>query len=176
MNELFGDNKNSGAQFSECGKFRYQLWRVWDEAKPKALVIGLNPSTANADKPDPTITNLKIALVKLGYGGFVIVNCFPIISPKPGILKGVDINDDENTNNQYIVGEAAKDCQVVIFAWGAFPVVGKSGIDKRWESLFPSAQCFGKSKNGKPWHPLFLMWSGNIKAPSLINYFNESGN
>ena len=35
------------AILSEDRKFRYILSRVWDEAKPTVLFIGLNPSTAD---------------------------------------------------------------------------------------------------------------------------------
>lgn len=67
MENLF--NNNSGAEFSKCGKYRYKLWRIWDESLPKVMCIGLNPSSTNVIKPDPTITNLIKMLKKLGYGG-----------------------------------------------------------------------------------------------------------
>jgi hypothetical protein len=28
----------AGADFSECGKYRYKLWRIWDENKPLAMM------------------------------------------------------------------------------------------------------------------------------------------
>ncbi len=31
--DLFGQN-NNGAEFSECRKYRYALWRIWDNSKP----------------------------------------------------------------------------------------------------------------------------------------------
>ena len=61
--ELFDDNKK-GADFSNNGKHRYRLWRIWDETKPYALCIGLNPSTANSEKNDPTI-NILIKMMIL---------------------------------------------------------------------------------------------------------------
>ena len=45
----------SGAVFSDCRKFRYALWRMWDEDKPLVMIIGLNPSTADEKVNDPTI-------------------------------------------------------------------------------------------------------------------------
>lgn len=44
------------AKISECGKYRYSLWRVWDKTKPTFTSIGLNPSTADHIEDDPTIT------------------------------------------------------------------------------------------------------------------------
>jgi hypothetical protein len=163
----------NGASFSTCEKYRFSLWRIWNEGLPKAMCIGLNPSTANADKDDPTINNLKRALSKLGFGGFVMVNCFPIISSKPDILKGIDINDPENTDNHYFISDLAEECQEVIFAWGNFDIVSEKGIDKRWEAMFANAKCFGKNKNGTPCHPLALMYSGRINSPQLMLYKTE---
>jgi hypothetical protein len=45
----------SGAVFSDCRKFRYALWRMWDGDKPLVMIIGLNPSTADEKVNDPTI-------------------------------------------------------------------------------------------------------------------------
>lgn len=54
MSDLFN---TSGAEFSKCGKYRYKLWRIWDNTKPLAMCIGLNPSTANAYDNDQLLGN-----------------------------------------------------------------------------------------------------------------------
>ena len=38
---------NKGAEFSPCKKYRYKLWRIWDDTLPLVMFIGLNPSTAD---------------------------------------------------------------------------------------------------------------------------------
>jgi hypothetical protein len=35
------------AKLSDCRKYRFALWRTWDESKPYAMFVGLNPSTAD---------------------------------------------------------------------------------------------------------------------------------
>ena len=45
----------TNAIFSECRKYRYALCRIWDDSKPYAMFIGLNPSTADETEDDPTI-------------------------------------------------------------------------------------------------------------------------
>ena len=52
----------SGAQFSRCRRWRYLLWRRWDESKPVANFLMLNPSTADELKLAPGV--LAIATVK----------------------------------------------------------------------------------------------------------------
>lgn len=46
---------NKGATFSPCRTYRYDLWRKWSDTNPPLVVIGLNPSTADERRDDPTI-------------------------------------------------------------------------------------------------------------------------
>src|SRR5258708_9826988 len=36
-----------GAEISDCGTYRYRLWREWDRARPTLAFLMLNPSTAD---------------------------------------------------------------------------------------------------------------------------------
>lgn len=166
MNQLnLFQQSPSGATFSECGKYRYKLWRIWNDLYPKAMCIGLNPSTANADKNDPTITNLRSILSKLGFGGFYMVNLFGYISSHPEDLLKVD--DPVGYHDQYLKAIQTQ-CAVTIFCWGNF----KQAEDRVREivKLFPNAKCFGYNTNGTPYHPLALMYKGLVKSPELIKY------
>lgn len=159
---------NSGAEFSNCGNYRYKLWRVWDESLPKALCIGLNPSTANADKNDATINNLRGILKKLGYGGFYMMNCFPFITSNPKLIKHNPMSDELNNNMLTVVAYKCKD---VIFSWGAFEVVKETGRDKELIEMFPNAKCFGFNKDGSPYHPRALTYiKGALNEPELHPY------
>lgn len=163
--DLFGDS--NGAEFSECGKYRYKLWRIWDEDKPLIMCIGLNPSTANADKNDPTIRILRKFLSKLGYGGFYMCNLYAIISSKPEILLTKDL--DLQKDNEFHLGSTAIKCSDnVLFCWGGFKEIQPDRIEyiKR---RFPNALSFGKTANGAPLHPMALMYGG-VTDPVLIPY------
>lgn len=164
--DLFGEN-TQGADFSPCGKYRYTLWRIWDESKPKAMCIGLNPSTANAIKPDPTITNLIKMLRILGYGGFYMTNLFAWISSKPEDLLTCD---DPLGNNENILDEVEKICDDVIVCWGNF----KEANERINQVLprFPNALCFGLNQNGTPAHPLAMMYQGKTNTPKLTKYLH----
>lgn len=160
------------SEFSECGKYRYLLSRVWDEKLPIAMCIGLNPSVAGSKKKDgterddPTITRLIATLNALGYGGLKMTNLYGFIASKPTKLflspNPVGLNDQWLQTTAYGV-------QQIIFCWGNF-----KGIEhraKRVMEMFPSAKCFGKNANGSPWHPLAMMYSGmKYEDAQLIDY------
>jgi hypothetical protein len=157
--------ENNGAEFSMCGKYRYKLWRIWDDSLPIAMCIGLNPSTANAEKNDATISILKRMLSKLGYGGFYMMNLFAFISSNPNdLLTCADPIGDNN--NQLKQVETI--CSDVIACWGSFKQA-KNRIDEVVVN-YPNCKCFGTNKNGTPFHPLALMYNGTQKTPMLINY------
>lgn len=163
------ENINKGADFSEDGNYRYRLWRIWDEEKPKAMCIGLNPSRANAEKNDATISILIRMLAKLGYGGFYMMNCFAWITSDPKLLKHNPMSDEWNNNMLTITASL---CSEVIFAWGGFKVIKEKERDKELIEIFPNAKCFGKSKDGSPIHPLAMQERNgrNPNKPELFNY------
>lgn len=148
MNNLFEDN---GAHFSECRKYRYFLWRIWDKSKPLVMFIGLNPSTANEINPDRTIESVERISIFNGYGGFYMMNCFPFVSTDPEQLR-----DFGNTaTNDHWLHMNASQCKDVVFAWGNFKVIREFGRDKELKGMFPKALTIGLNKNGSPKHPLF---------------------
>lgn len=163
---LFGDN-NSGAEFSICGKYRYKLWRIWDNTKPLAMCIGLNPSTANGIKNDQTINYLIKMLAILGYGGFYMTNLFAYISSNPDDLLTCA---DALGENEAKLKEVEAICDDVIVCWGGF----KQAEQRIKEVLpnYPEAKCFGISASGKPLHPLAMMPRNgrNPNKPELFLY------
>lgn len=142
------------AIFSDCGKFRYVLKRQWSYA-PGAMCIGLNPSTANAEKDDPTIRILCKHLEALGYGSLWMTNLYALVSSKPESLW--DVADNQGDNDKWLQ-YARRQSEIVIFCWGTF-----KGIEYRENQvmkMFPEGKVFGFSKQGMPLHPMSLMYSG----------------
>jgi hypothetical protein len=164
MKDLF-DNKTSGAEFSQCGKYRYKLWRIWDDSLPKAMCIGLNPSKANVKKNDNTIDILIRVLKNLGYGGFYMMNLFAWISSKPEDLL---ICEDPLGENDNKLQEVEKLCSDVILCWGAFKQAEER--IKKVLPQYPNGKCFGFNKNGTPWHPRFISYAGKLNNPELKLY------
>lgn len=156
MNQFY---KNcNGAEFSDCRKYRYALWRIWDNSKPFVMFIGLNPSTANEHENDPTIRSVSRIANANGYGGFFMMNCYPLVSTKPEKLyEFYDFpyhTHEESTNNAWLKKVAAL-CKDIVFAWGAFEVVKEIGRDKELIKMFPNAMALGINKDGSPKHPLY---------------------
>ena len=62
-------NLKTDAKLSSCRKYRFALWRTWDDSKPYAIIIGLNPSTADKVENDPAI----IRCINFAMSGGMVV-------------------------------------------------------------------------------------------------------
>lgn len=154
MTDLFGfdiPRIEAGAEFSPDRKYRYALWRIWDKSKPLVMFIGLNPSTANESSPDPTITRVINFSRDWGYGGFYMMNLFGIVSSKPQVLL-----TDPNPlgDNDHWLDKISLKCELVVFCWGVFRQARSRAEEVK--QRFPGAYCLKKTKEGHPWHPLYV--------------------
>ena len=121
------------ATFSPDRKYRYTLHRIWNESKPLLAFIMCNPSTADENILDPTVTRCFNFAGKWGeYGGLVVGNIFALRSTDPkGLLKDSDpIGPDNNNALRDIAEQAGK----IIVAWGSFSVLG-SYMKQRAEAV-----------------------------------------
>ena len=142
----------SGAVFSDCRKYRYVLWRMWNEHMPIAMIIGLNPSTADQTRNDPTITRCINFSRSWGYGGVCVTNLFGFRATAPTELKAH--HDPIGKENDAWVHEMAKGAAITVAAWGNH---GK--FLNRSLELLPSLEqlhCIKMNKSGEPAHPLYL--------------------
>lgn len=140
-----------GANFSDDRKYRYALWRIWIENKPIVGFIGLNPSTANEHKDDPTIRRVMRYAADWGYGGLYMLNLFAFVTPYP---KDLETAPDPQGMNDYWIEEYRKQCEKLIYVWGSFPQAAARA--KEIIERYPGGYCLGKSKMGNPLHPLYL--------------------
>lgn len=144
--DLFG---LSGAEFSGDRKHRYALWRIWDTAKPKVMVIGLNPSRADESLDDPTIRRIRRLAASWGFGGIYMLNLFAWVSPFPEDLQECP---DPVGANEGMFSKYYQMCEEVVFAWGAANTMEQEAVAL---TKFPTAKCIGKNKDGSPKHPLY---------------------
>lgn len=144
------------ATFSECGKYRYWLNRLWDKSKPKILFILLNPSTADSIEDDQTIRKCKSFSKEWGFGSMEIVNLFAFKSTDKSMLKKMN-NVVGQENDKWILSRAEK-VDLIVAAWGNF---GKflNRSSKVKEMLIKNGykvKAIKLSKKGEPCHPLYL--------------------
>ena len=142
--------KDAGAIFSNCGRYRYRLWRIWDPSLPTLLWILYNPSTADAKVEDPTLRRCMDFTRQWGYGGLTVVNRFAYRATNPRQLNStIDPVGPENTS---YVQNALLTHREVMCAWGL------QGGPIPLEILCSGAQVFhlGLCRDGSPKHPLYL--------------------
>lgn len=153
MSDLFLERD---AVISDCGKYRYLLRRTWDHDKQRALIIMLNPSTADAQIDDATIRSCIRLTKGLGYGSFEVVNIFGFRATDPRDLELAE--EPIGPMNERIVAAAIMRCDTIICAWGAHRMAERNSnyLLGRIRAYRPAAYCFGKTKNGSPKHPLYV--------------------
>lgn len=149
-----------GAVLSECTRYRYRLWRIWDDDLAPTAFVMLNPSTADASADDPTIRRCVGFAKRWGAGGIVVVNLFAFRATDPEKLveahaNGVDVVGPEAAHHLDAVFSVA---DVVVCAWGAHPIAGPARIAHVLGRIPRSTEvvCLGKTQGGAPRHPLYL--------------------
>jgi hypothetical protein len=139
------------AELSNCRTYRYSLSRIWDKSKPYVLFIGLNPSTADENKDDPTIRRCINYAKDWGYGGLKMVNLFAYRATLPSDLK--KHNNPIGVDNDKYITKLSKNSGETIVAWsddGDY-----LNRDKEVLKLIKKPMCLNINKSGQPSHPLY---------------------
>jgi hypothetical protein len=156
-----------GARFSSCGVYRYELWRSWN-TKPPIVFLMLNPSTADAERNDPTVERCERRARALRAGGVIVVNIFALRSTDPKALyRAPDPVGPEN-DESIVRSCATLQPRAVICAWGRHGNLHGRGAAVlallRTHGVIP--MCLGLNGDGTPKHPLYLRYSAKpIKVP-----------
>ena len=152
----------TGAVISDCLTFRYRLWRLWDDDKPRVTFAMLNPSKAAAVLDDPTIRKCVGFAQRLGYGGIEVVNLFAYRATDPADLRraGFPVGPE---NDAHILA-ACTSATDVICAWGAnaeHPAAApRARAFRHLLSLRPVRMLtLATTRAGTPSHPLMLPYS-----------------
>ena len=149
-----------GANFSPCKKYRYSLWRTWDQGKGHVMWIGLNPSTADETQNDPTVRRCIGFAQRWGYGGIYMMNLFAFRATDPKVMQAQ--TDPVGPGNDEHLAAYAMNCKIIVAAWGAFDCTvdrGAKVINHLMLFGITTLHCLGQSKNGHPKHPLYVPYS-----------------
>ncbi len=150
-------------------KIRYVLGTT---GKNTLIVIGINPSTATEEKPDPTISRVNSYLKRYGYDSFKMINIYPVRATDPNNLPK-RINKTIHKQNLDEIEKAISGASAVLCAWGNLVDKRKylSACCKDVLNIIRNAEipayCLGQSKSGNPFHPL-----ARVKTPSELLRFD----
>ncbi len=147
---------DSGAIFDRSRRYRYKLWRRWDETLPQIAFLMLNPSKADAEINDQTIRTCIGMAARFGCGSIEVVNLFAFCATYPEELRAAK-NPIGKLNDQYIIDAVSKVSRVIL-AWGNHGNI--RGRSDEVLALLANHQvnlvCLGKTKAGQPRHPLYV--------------------
>lgn len=142
----------STAILSNNDEYRYKLTRTWDEMKPNASVIMLNPSKADMLKTDKTVMNVNNYLVDNNYGSMTIVNLFAFMSTDPKFLSLR--NDSYESLNDDFLEESFQSSDVIIVAWTRDKYkTRKKEVEKMLLPYQEKVKCFQDNVGRSPRHP-----------------------
>ncbi len=150
---------DSGAIFSDCGKYRHSLRRVWGEG-PRLNMLMLNPSKAGEVENDPTVSRQITRASMLGMASLTVTNIFDFIATDPKDMKREQF-PCSTQNDFYIRSEAMKAIAsggMVVCAWGKDGTYRGRGKEVR-RILRDVPLHALKVTCGEPWHPLYLPYS-----------------
>ena len=141
----------NGAELSPCRRYRYALWRTWDDALPRVMFIGLNPSTADETVDDPTLRRTMDFARRWGYGGVGNGNLFAYRATDPKAMMAAD--DPVGPDNDNWLRRLARGADLVVAAWGNDGgFLARSAVVR---AMLPDLHCLKINASGEPAHPLY---------------------
>ena len=146
----------STATFSDWGRYRYLLERRWDDG-PNCLFIGLNPSTATADRDDATVRKCVALARTWGFSGMTMANLFAVRCRYPRVLS--THQDPVGPDNDRFLLPAVKQAHTVVAIWGNHGLKSHGQLARRDHyilSVRDDWQCIGITTYGAPKHPLYV--------------------
>ena len=152
------------ANFSDCRKYRYLLTRTWNEKKGSVFFVMLNPSTADENYNDPTISRCMKFAESWGYGGILIGNLFAYRATKPKEMMAA--KDPIGDMNDFFLKQYSKfHTSLTVAAWGNYGSF--MDRDKDILKILKNPHCLIMTKSGQPGHPLYL--KGDLKPRKFPN-------
>lgn len=140
-----------GATISDCGRYRYALWRKWAPGET-VMFVGMNPSTADATLDDPTIRRCVGFARAWGYGGLMMTNLFAWRATVPAHM--LMAADPVGSDNDATLRTAYLNAALTVAAWGAHGTYG--GRHNAVRKMLPRLHYLRLTKDGHPGHPLYL--------------------
>jgi hypothetical protein len=148
-----------GADISECGRYRYRLWRRWGPG-PSVVWLMLNPSTADAAASDHTIRKCIGFTKRWHHKAMEVVNLFAwrATDPRAMLMAAAAGLDIVGPHNDVRIQAALSSGELVVLGYGAHEasrIAGRAELVSGW---LQRAYCLGVTASGQPRHPLTLSY------------------
>lgn len=140
------------ASFSRCRRYRYALWRHWDEDLPSVMFLALNPSTADHRRDDPTIRRCIGYARDWGFGSLCVTNLFAWRATRPEDLKAAP--DPVGPRNDDWLRRLSGQVELVVAGWGNHGTFMGRAAEVR--EKVPLLHYLRLNSSGEPAHPLYL--------------------
>lgn len=140
------------ANFSRCRRYRYALWRHWDEDLPGVMFLALNPSTADHRRDDPTIRRCIGYARDWGFGSLCVANLFAWRATRPEDLKATP--DPVGPRNDDWLRRLSGQVELVVAGWGNHGTFMDRAAQVR--EKMPLLHYLRLNGSGEPAHPLYL--------------------
>lgn len=157
--QFVGEEYN-GAVFDGTRQYRYSLWRRWHYGvglSNMAMFVGVNPSVADEEDNDRTVSRCIAFAKSWGMGGMVMTNLFAYCQTNPKIMK--QQHDPVGELNDQALTQISKVAGKVVCCWGVNGIHRNRCVMVKHllklqcgRALF----CLGTTKDGHPNHPLYL--------------------
>ena len=146
----------NGAIFSNCAKYRYKLWRIWELRKPYAMFLMLNHSTADEFNNDPTVARCQSYASDWGYGGLHVCNLFTYRATDRSEMKATRYPIGKD--NDQVILDVSLGAGIVICAWGndGNHKNRSTEVVKLLNRANVKLHCLRITKENEPEHPLYL--------------------
>ena len=147
------------ALFSHSRRYRYILTRRTGFGSRVIAFVMLNPSRADEETNDRTVSRCIAYANRDGYGWLIVVNLSPLMATDPAdLLATGDEPPDVRECNERAIRAAARTADAVVVAWGADGTA--EGRAKRTLALLREQTtellCLALTADGQPRHPLYL--------------------
>jgi hypothetical protein len=142
--------------FSPDRRHRYRLIHRWNPGPQEKLIlwIGLNPSTADEARLDPTLTRIAAFSRREGFDGFWMANLFALRTPHPKIMMASPDPIGSATDAELLI--AAARCARIVAAWGVGGEFSERGAAVARLFVGKKLWCLGSTLTGHPRHPLYV--------------------
>ena len=167
------------AQFSDDGKKRYLLRKIWNEKLPSLTIIMLAPSEASGIVLDTTTQLCLNNASRLGYGSITIVNLFATLNDF-----ALHQTEEEDPENLKAILESARCADQIVYASGTGKAKNKA-FQRRQEQVLKELAPYevklcclcddeGKAKYQHPLSPAVRVWNlCPLKVKELVKSVPE---